>query len=102
MAGRTYFSQAGQDLFVLDMVGGRRNGFYCEIGGADPFDSSNTFLLKKDFGWKGVSIELDPKLAGKFQKERSNPCVCADATGIDYVELFKNQRFPAEMDYLSV
>ena len=35
------FSQAKQDLFVLQMLNKKTNGFYLEIGGAWPFDLSH-------------------------------------------------------------
>lgn len=102
MHGRNYFSQAGQDLFVLEMLNNKNNGFYIEIGGADPFNSNNTFLLEKFFSWQGFSIEFDETLATRFNSMRSNPCFCNDATAYDYLSKTKSLNFPAQIDYLSV
>lgn len=102
MQGRNYFSQAGQDLFVLEMLNNKKNGFYIEIGGADPFESNNTFLLEKDFSWQGFSIEFDETLATRYNTMRSNPCFCDDATAYDYLSKTKLLNFPAQIDYLSV
>ena len=102
MGSRIYYSQAGQDLFVLDMLGHKKNGFYCEIGGGHPFESSNTFLLENGYAWEGFSIELDPSLVERFNSERSNPCILHDGTTYDYSGRFETKQFPRQIDYLSL
>ena len=102
MHGRNYFSQAGQDLFVLSILGGKKNGFYIEIGGADPFDSNNTFLLESDYSWTGFSIELDNPLVSRYNYFRKNQCFCSDATNFDFLDSLKKLNFPLQVDYLSV
>jgi hypothetical protein len=52
-------SQAGQELFVIAMTQGRRNGTWLEIGCGDPVRSSNTYLLEKRLGWTGISIDME-------------------------------------------
>lgn len=102
MHGRNYFSQAGQNLFVLSMLEGKKNGYYIEIGGADPFESNNTFLLEKDYAWKGFSVEFDELLTARYNSMRRNPCICSDGTSFDYLTQLKLLNFPAQIDYLSV
>ena len=102
MHGRNYFSQAGQDLFVLEMLSNKKSGFYIEIGGADPFESNNTFLLEKNYSWQGFSIEFDKVLASRYNSMRTNPCFCDDATTYDYHSKVKLLNFPTQIDYLSV
>ena len=41
---RDTYSQACQDLFVLEMLSNKSNGFYFEIGASHPIESSNTYL----------------------------------------------------------
>lgn len=51
-------SEAGQDLFVVAMLDGLRNGTFLEIGGYHPVNYSNTYLLEKHLDWSGVSIDV--------------------------------------------
>ena len=50
-------SQAGQDLFVVAMLQGKTNGTFLEIGGGDPIDCNNTWLLEHFFNFTGDSID---------------------------------------------
>ena len=52
------YSQANQDMFVLMMLDGKRNGTFLEIGAHEPINISNTYLLEKDFDWNGISIDI--------------------------------------------
>ena len=52
-------SQAGQDLFVVAMLGGSKNKTFLEIGAGDPDYMSNTYLLEKEFGFSGVAIDIN-------------------------------------------
>ena len=100
--GNLTYSQAHQDLFVRIMTEFKKNGIYCEVGGADPKQSNNTFILERDLDWKGVSIEINPELVNYFNKVRNNPCISGDATTFDYSKYFLNNNFPKQIDYLSL
>jgi len=100
--GRDYYSQACQDLFVIEMLEGKRGGFYIEIGGADPFTSNNTFLLENAYEWKGFSLEFDAALSERYNLFRRNKCFNADATTYDYLKKINDFQFPEQIDYLSV
>lgn len=97
------FSQAGQDLFVLSALNGKRNGKYLDIGAGPAQDGSNTFLLEYYFDWTGIGVELDAGFCQNQIQWRKTFIENSDATKIDYSELFRranhNQNY---FDYLSL
>ena len=50
-------AQCRQDLFVLDRLDFKSNGYFVEFGASNGIDISNTYLLEKEFGWKGILAE---------------------------------------------
>lgn len=90
------YSQSYQDIFVLTMLNGKRNGFFFEIGCGDPVFRNNTKLLE-ELGWTGTSIDIDPKLTEKFAAERKAKVITGDATQLDYDSLVYT-----DYDYLQI
>jgi FkbM family methyltransferase len=64
-------SQLGQDLWVLEQLGWKRNGFFVEFGATDGVLLSNSWLLEKHFGWSGICAEPNPKFFERLQQNRS-------------------------------
>ena len=63
MAGlKKNYSQVWQDIFALVVNDAKRDGTFIEIGGAQPFIGNNTWLLEKEYNWRGFSVELDEEL----------------------------------------
>ena len=102
IAGHYSYAQAHQDLFVRFMLGFKRAGRYLEIGAAEPKQSSNTYILEAELGWRGVSLEISQPLVDEFVKQRSNPCLCADAITLDYPKMLVEHGFSRQIDYLSL
>lgn len=97
------FSQVYQDLFILSMLKGKRNGQFLEIGGADPWSGNNTALLETDFGWKGVSIEYDEKfIAGYRSARHKTNLLHQNALTIDYRKLLADNFVGKNIDYLQL
>jgi len=92
-------SQCFQDMFVLTMLNGKRNGRFLEIGCGDPFFGNNTALLEREFGWTGLSIDINEKVIEKFKKERKAETTVVDASTIDYSRLL---RADESFDYLQI
>ena len=99
---RVHYSQAGQDLFAVDMMEAKKGRTYIEIGGAHPFESNNTHLLESLYNWNGFSIEYDQMLCKEFNENRNNECVLADAITFDYKKYLIDNSFPKRIDYLSL
>ena len=70
------WSQSMQDMFVLSMLDGKRNGVYVEIGADKPKIINNTYLLETQFDWIGVSFELDSEKVEFYNDFRKNTCIC--------------------------
>ncbi len=46
-----------QDLMALTLNDFKKNGVFIEIGACDGLATSNSFLLEKEFGWRGLLVE---------------------------------------------
>jgi FkbM family methyltransferase len=69
-------SQLGQDLKVIDFYKGKKNGYFVEVGANDGTTLSNSFLLEKSYGWKGICCEPNPCQFQKLIKNRPNSSCC--------------------------
>lgn len=96
------YSEAYQDIFILTMLNGKKNGTYLELGAGSSFYGSNTALLERDFNWKGVALDLDEGFVDLHSKERKNPCLLKDGTCTNYDALLSGMDFPNEIDYLQL
>jgi hypothetical protein len=92
-------SEAGQDLFVIALTQGKREGTFLEIGCNDDYRENNTWLLEKLLGWSGVSMDLPggAEYAKMWGMHRPNSqLITANATEYDYSIL------PDYFDYLQI
>ncbi len=74
-------SQIGQDLWVLEKTRYKRGGYFVEFGATDGILLSNTHLLEKEFGWRGLCAEPNPRFFKELEKNRlctvANTCIGA-------------------------
>lgn len=96
------YSQVYQDMFILSMLNGKRNGTYLEIGGGTPYLGNNTTLLEFDYDWKGVSLETNSNFVYEYSTERKNPVLCENALTINYKKLLSTYFQTKEIDYLQL
>jgi hypothetical protein len=90
-----------QESFILDILKQKRNGHYVELGAAHYSNGNNTYLLEKEYDWKGVSFEIVESMKDDFNANRSNPCM-GDALSFNYTDYFEKNNFPKQIDYLQV
>jgi hypothetical protein len=95
------YSQVYQDIFVLSMLNGKKDGTYLEIGASEPFHNSNTALLEK-LGWTGVGLEIDNNLIENYNKHRKNKALCKDALAVNYSSLISENFSSEVIDYLQL
>ncbi len=64
-----YFSQYGQDKYILDYFDNKKEGFFIDIGAYNGVTFSNT-LRMENLGWKGICIEPNPDMFKKVCRTR--------------------------------
>jgi len=93
------YAEHGQDLFAIKMLAHRRNGTFLDIGCAHPTASNNTYLLEKEYGFRGVSIDRHDWSIDWHIKRFGSTFLCQDALTVDYELLLRGQN---HIDYLSI
>jgi len=96
------YSRHFQDMFVLSIMDGKRDGTFVEIGSGHPVLFNNTLLLEEDFGWKGLSIDNSERMCHIFSKTRKSNVLLADAANVDYKALFKQHCMEQRIDFLRI
>jgi hypothetical protein len=97
------YSQILQDMFILSVLNGKKNGKFLEVGGARPYERNNTALLEQSFGWTGVSVEFNQQFAAEYISERKNTKVfCTDALTVNYEQLLEEEFDTEVIDYLQL
>jgi hypothetical protein len=94
------FSQAGQDLFVLSLLDGKRNGIFLDLGCNQPILINNTFLLESQFGWSGLSVDIDESHFPMFVFRKCKT-LAADCTQLDWDHVV-DELGTSKIDYLSL
>ena len=98
-----FYSQACQDKFIVNILSGKRNGKFLEIGSNDPIHTNNTYLLETTYGWSGVMVEYNDTFLDAYRQHRPRSVYAlTDATRVDYASIFQQTNMPAEMDYLQI
>lgn len=96
-------AQLGQDLWVLERTGYKRDGYFVEFGATDGVRLSNTYLLETEFGWRGICAEPNPRFFAELQRNRrctvSNACI-GEKTGdtLEFVLAGEYGGFVKDMD----
>ncbi len=71
----------GIDVRLAEAFGWIRGGTFIELGGNDGLQFSNTLMLERELGWRGVLIEGIPELAAEAVRNRpESTVICAAAT----------------------
>lgn len=83
-------SQAGQDFWVYgEVFDEMRNGFFLDIGAHNGVHLSNSYILEKRYGWRGICVEANPQTFLELEKNRQcyciNTCVDKDQGYVDFI-----------------
>lgn len=60
-----------QDLFVLSELNFKKDGYFVEFGATNGISTSNTYLLDKQFGWRGILAEPAKRWHKALKNNRS-------------------------------
>lgn len=66
-----HFGQLRQDLVALFLADFRRDGYFVEFGATNGVKLSNSYLLERDHGWRGIVAEPAVDWHRKLRKARS-------------------------------
>ena len=77
-ASRKSWSQYGQDMWIDTYFGKKRGGNFVEVGGYDGETHSNTLLLERERGWRGILVEANP-YSFQLMERKDRSCWMAHA-----------------------
>lgn len=81
----TSYSQLLQDMFVLAVTNGKKGGTFLELGADSAQFINNTYLLETQFGWNGVSIDINPASKSSYDMYgRKSKFYLGDALQLNY------------------
>jgi hypothetical protein len=99
----SFYSQAGQDKFIANMLDFKRDGYFLEIGSNHPININNTYKLENELNWKGIMVEYEPQFLPMYKEYRNNSIhIINDATKVDYKKVLEENSFPNNLDYLQI
>jgi FkbM family methyltransferase len=90
--GRRYprksWSQGGEDLVLLELLGDHPPGTYIDVGAFHPRWGSNTYALYKK-GWSGINLDARPGSMAPFRRSRRRDInlevgVASEAGSLDF------------------
>ena len=97
------YSQASQDVFVINLLQHKKNGYFVEIGTNDPIEGNNTYLLEKNYEFKGLLVEYESYYENRYKQHRPNSIyIIDDARNINYKKVLDDNKFPKNIDYLQI
>jgi hypothetical protein len=90
------------ETFVLEILEGKKNGYFVEIGAYHSKHASNTYHLETSYDWDGVAVEIVEKRANEYNENRKAHCIAQDASKVDYRKYFFDNNWPTQLDFLTI
>lgn len=95
-----YYSALKQDIFAAKMSNHKT---YIEIGANHPIKKNNTFLLEKEYNFKGYSVEIEKKYINDWNRSnRNNICYFEDAIETNHIKYIQENNLGKRLGYLSI
>lgn len=101
---RALYSQHNQDQLVYDnFFKGKKDGFFCDIGGNHPLKINNT-LYFEELGWNGIVFEPLPYMASLWAEHRKAklfPFALSDTEGdVEFTVIHGNNDWEDMLSYI--
>lgn len=84
--GNISFSQEGEDVLLMNLLGEKKKGFFVDVGAYHPFEYSNTYIFYNK-GWRGINIDPNPLTIKLFNKYRPKDTNIETAVGSKHKSL---------------
>ena len=91
-------SQIGQDLWVIDTLDFKKNGYFLDLGALDGRTHSNSLMLEKKYGWNGICIEANPEVFPMLSSNRN--CMCVNSLLDSENDVVKEFHCADELSYV--
>ena len=97
------YSQRNQDLFVVTVLNGKKNGTFLDFGCKSPIEINNTCLLEKNYNFSGLSFDIDATEISKWEKTKRNykNAICGNLLELDFEKILDNHYSSSNIDYFS-
>ena len=70
LEGTKRYSQHDEELIIRDFFQDKRDGFFLDVGAADPVQNSTTYYLEKHLGWHGIAVDALPQYGPRWARLR--------------------------------
>ena len=84
----------GQDVFIAELLGHKKNGVFFDIGANDGITINNSHYFEKNLGWTGVAVEPASHIFEKLKANRKchvvQGCVSHQSGTATFLELVGN------------
>jgi len=87
MEGKQYFSQFGEDKWIVDNLHYPLDGIFVDVGASDGVYGNNTYFFEK-IGWRGLCIDADPSNYASLRANRTLVETCAVSSVRGEVEFY--------------
>jgi FkbM family methyltransferase len=93
MEGPPYFSQFGEDKWIVDNLPFPSNGVFVDVGASDGVFGNNTYFFER-LGWQGLCIDADPSHHASLRANRKLVETCAVSSFRGEIEFYRHNTIP--------
>jgi len=97
------YSQRGQDRFAIDFLKNKHYGTYLDFGCRGPIEINNTYLLEKNYKFKGLSFDIDKEAIDEWKNtdRDSENAICVDLMCLEIEKTLDEFYTNRNIDYFS-